>query len=259
MIGRKQLWRIVISVMFVGLISSATVQAQATENVVTVDVIRNGFALGVNNDHCPTKHDPAEEPISAAEWTFDEYITLSKCGLSKNSHPTDPNGGGAMFKNGPIENSGRGYPGVPAHMWQTYDLVALGVPAGTAVTVDITLELISVGGTDFTAVIETSHDGQNWTPAVTLIDFPLESCGEWKYPLYCGNAVVVYAPYYRLALTSVWEEQLGQKWVIHSLNFSYEAASLVMPTVAETAVPITMPLLQFRQLLFYFSPMLWWW
>ena len=250
---------LVVVLMLVGLFSSTTVTAKVALDVVTVDVIRNGFALGVNDDHCPMKHDPEEEPISAAEWTFDEFITLSKCGLSKNSHPTDPNGGGAMFKNGPIENSGRGYPGVPAHMWQVYDLVALGVPVGTPVVVDVTVELISVGGTEFTAVIESSLDAHNWTPEVTLVDFPQETCGEWKYPLYCGTAVVDYAPYYRLVLTSVWAEQLGQKWVIHSLNFSYEADTSVTPTATETAVPIAMPLPQFRPLFLYHLPMMWWW
>ncbi|MAU00232.1 MAG: hypothetical protein CL608_24090 [Anaerolineaceae bacterium] len=205
-------------------------QTTVAGELVTVDVIRNGFALGINNDHCPLSHDPDEEPINSAEWSYDEYISLSKCGASKNTHPYDLEIGGAMFKNGPIENSGFGLPNVPAHMWQVYDLAALGVPVGAPVTVDLTLEMVSVGGVSFTAVLETSSDGETWTPETTLIQWPQESCGLWKYPLYCGTAVVDYAPYYRLALTSVWDELLGQKWVVHHLNFTFEEDGAVLPT-----------------------------
>ena len=236
------LWGLVVFLVIAGLFSNSTATAKVAVDMVTINVIRNGFALGIDNDHCPMEHDPVMEPISAAEWAYDEFVSLSKCGLSKNSHPTDPNGGGAMFKNGPISNSGMGLPGVPAHMWQTYDLVALGVPGATPVTVDLMLELVSVGGTEFTAVIESSVDGENWTPRATLVDFPQENCGYWKYPLYCGTAVVDYAPYYRLALRSVWVDQLGQKWVIHHLNFSYETDEPATPIPTETVEPTPTPL-----------------
>lgn len=230
------LWALfIVALVLINLYASSTTSAKVTSDIVTTNVIRNGFALGVNNDHCPIKHDPDDEPINSAEWEYDEYISLSKCGTNKNSHPFDPNGGGAMFKNGPLTYNGRGYPGVPAHMWQVYDLAALGVPTGAPITVDLMLELVSVGGTEFTAVLESSIDGEVWTPQAVLIQWPQESCGMWKYPLFCGSAVVDYAPYYRLALTSVWTELLGQKWVVHHLNFSFESERVPTPTATETA------------------------
>lgn len=232
----------VFVLVFVGLLPGLGSHPTAAEEaVVTIDAIRNGFALGVNNDHCPKGHDPSEEVINSAEWFYDEYITISKCGTSKNSHPYDLEIGGAMFKNGPIENSGYGLPDVPAHMWQVYDSAALGIPEGAAVTVELTLELVSVGGTSYTAVLESSPDGEIWTPQATLMQWPQESCGLWKYPLYCGTAVVDYAPFYRLALTSLWSQQLGQKWVIHHLYFSF-AADIAEPTPTATVEPTTTPL-----------------
>lgn len=231
---QKGLLVLVVFLMVEGLLSGFATKATVAGEIVTLDVIRNGFALGVNNDHCPLSHDPDEEPINSAEWLYDEFISLSKCGTSKNSHPYDLEIGGTMFKNGPIENSGFGLPNVPAHMWQVYDLAALGVPVGAPVTVDLTLELVSVGGVSFTAVLETSNDGEMWTPEATLIQWPQESCGLWKYPLYCGTAVVDYAPFYRLALTSVWDELLGQKWVVHHLNFTFEEDGDVLPTASVT-------------------------
>lgn len=232
----------IVVLVVVGLLSVGNpLTIVAEETIVTLDVVRNGFALGVNNDHCPTGHDPAEEVLNSAEWFYDEHITISKCGTSKNSHPYDLETGGAMFKNGPIENSGYGLPNVPAHMWQVYDSAALGVPEGAQVTVDLTLELVSVGGTSYTAVLEASVDGETWTPVTTLVNWPQESCGMWKYPLYCGTAVVDYAPFYRLALTSLWSQQLGQKWVIHHLFFTFTSPEIV-PTATATVEPTTTPL-----------------
>lgn len=227
-----------LAVLFGG--GETAVSESIQQTAVTVELIRNGWALGVDNDICPQTHDPVNEPANAAEWTFDEYVSLSKCG-NKNSHPVTV-GGGAMFKNGPIENEGFGYPGVPAHMWQVYDLAALGVPEGVELTLAITVELVSVGGTDFTAVIEASADGESWQPVATLVDWPQASCGMWKYPLYCGTAVVDYAPYLRLALTSVWVQQLGQKWVVRNLTAAYEAAEPTpAATATETAVATSTP------------------
>ncbi len=231
---QKVFFVLVVFLMVAGLLSDFASKPTVAEEIITLDVIRNGFALGINNDHCPMSHDPDEEPINSAEWSYDEHITLSKCGANKNSHPYDLNTGGAMFKNGPAEHSGFGLPGVPAHMWQVYDLAALGVPVDAPVTIDLTLELVSVGGTSFTAVIESSADGVVWTPEATLIQWPQESCGVWKYPLYCGTAVVNYAPYYRLALTSVWDELLGQKWVVHHLNFTFLGDVTMLPTATAT-------------------------
>lgn len=239
---QKSLLVLVVFLLIEGLLSDFGSQATIAEELVTVDVIRNGFALGVNNDHCPMTHDPDEEPLNSAEWAYDEYISLSKCGTSKNTHPYDLEIGGAMFKNGPIENSGFGLPNVPAHMWQVYDLAALGVPVDAPVTIDLTLELVSVGGTSLTAVIESSADGEVWTPEATLIQWPQESCGFWKYPLYCGTAVVDYAPYYRLALTSIWADQLGQKWVVHHLNFTFEGDGTALPTATSSPEPTDTPL-----------------
>lgn len=227
--------------LYLGLIGLALLLAGepvAGDTAVSIELIRNGFALGVNNDACPQTHDPTNEPASATEWEYDQYISLSKCG-NKNSHPFTPDGGGAMFKNGPTGNEGFGYPGIPAHMWQTYDLAALGISAGSELTLDIVVELISVGGTNFTAVIEASDDGQAWQPVATLIDWPQTSCGMWKYPLYCGTAVIPYSPYLRLTLSSVWVQQLGQKWVIHSLQASYTAVATATPT--ETTLPTETP------------------
>jgi hypothetical protein len=215
--------------------------ASTAQTAVTVPLIRNGFAMGINNYTCPMTHYPTNEPLNAAEWEFDEHVSLSKCG-SKNSHPTNPGGGGAMFKNGPVGNEGFGYPGVPAHMWQTYDLAALGIPAGAQLTLDLTVELVSVGGTSFTAVIEASQDGESWQPVATLVDWPsTPTCGMWKYPLLCGTAVVDYAPFLRLELTSIWVQQLGQKWVVHRLDATYQVEPTSTPTETATATSTTTP------------------
>ncbi len=236
----RELAVLLLCLVCLGTVLNFRTPAPVNAEPVTIDVIRNGFALGVDNDYCPIGHDPDVELINFAEWSYDEYISISKCG-QKNSHPYDLNLDGAMFKNGPIENSGLGLPNVPAHMWQEYDLVSLGVSPGTLITVDIKLELVSVGGTLFTAIMESSLDKTTWTPEATLIQWPQESCGFWKYPLYCGSAVVPYAPYYRLALTSIWAEQLGQKWVIHNLNFSFESDSVTLPTATATPSPTITP------------------
>jgi len=205
------------------------------EAAVTLSLIRNGFAMGVNNDTCPMTHYTDNETTNAAEWELDEHVSLSKCG-SKNSHPINPGGGGAMFKNGPVSNEGFGYPGVPAHMWQTYDLAALGIPAGAQITLDFMVELVSVGGTSFTAVIEASEDGANWQPVATLVKWPsTEVCGMWKYPLLCGTAVVDYAPFLRLELTSIWVQQRGQKWVVPRLAATFQPAPTATPTETPTA------------------------
>lgn len=172
---------------FIILMGFGWVYCHQTQTAVaaplSVNLIRNGWALGFNNDTCPSTHNPLVE--SAAEgWSFNvgpndvPFITLSKCaaGGKMNPHP-DGGSDGAAFKCGPLTTNGQCIPGKWGEMWQDYNLADYGILSGD-VTVSTMIELISVGEeNDFRAEVHTSQDGITYEYAGTLIDDPDGYCG----------------------------------------------------------------------------------